>query len=65
MCNTKKDVKKDIMSIFKEGYVFKVEVYDFDSPEIQKLIADTHKAQQECLDRKKLDYESLQRRMTI
>jgi len=48
-------------SLFKEGYTFKVEVYDFDSPEIKKEIELAHKEQQEILDRKVVDVDSLNR----
>ena len=48
-------------SLFKEGYTFKVEVYDFDSPEIKKEIEVAHKEQQAILDRKVVDVDSLNR----
>ena len=48
-------------SLFKEGYTFKVEVYDFDSPEIKKEIEAAHKEQQAILDRKVVDVDSLNR----
>lgn len=48
-------------SLFKEGYIFKVEVYDFDSPEIKKEIEAAHKEQQAILDRKVVDVDSLNR----
>ncbi len=48
-------------SLFKEGYTFKVEVYDFDSPEIKNEIEVAHKEQQAILDRKVVDVDSLNR----
>lgn len=48
-------------SLFKEGYTFKVEVYDFNSPEIKNEIEATHKEQQAILDRKVVDVDSLSR----
>lgn len=48
-------------SLFKEGYTFKVEVYDFESPEIKKEIEAAHKEQQAILDRKVVDVDSLSR----
>lgn len=58
------DSKKE-EKLFKDGYVFQVETIDFDSPEIQKEITDCHKAQRECLERKIVDNESLEKRMGI
>ncbi len=60
-----KDKKEDISHLFKPGYKFKVEKFDFESPEIKEEIANTHRLQQECMDRKIIDPESLERRMTI
>jgi len=51
--------------LFKEGYTFKVEVYDFDSPEMKKNIENAHKEQQEILDRMKVDYDSLNKTCDI
>ncbi len=48
-------------SLFKEGYTFKVEVYDFESEEIKKQIEAAHKAQQDILERKVVDVDSLNR----
>lgn len=55
----------DVSHLFKPGYVFKVEKYDFDSPEIKAEIEAAHRFQAECLERKKVDPESLNRVMTI
>lgn len=51
--------------LFKDGYTFKVEVYDFDSPEMKKDIENAHKEQQEILDRMKVDYDSLNKTCDI
>jgi len=48
-------------SLFKKGYTFKIEVYDFDSPELKKEIEAAHKEQQAILDRKVVDVDSLNR----
>ena len=55
----------DVSHLFKPGYEFKVEKYDFESSEIKKEIENAHRLQQECKDRKIIDPESLQRIMTI
>ena len=60
-----KNTKDDVSHLFKPGYEFKVEKYDFESPEIKKEIETTHRLQRECMDRKIIDPESLKRRMTI
>lgn len=60
-----KNNKEDVSHLFKPGYEFVVKKFDFDSPEIKEEIANTHRLQQECMDRKVIDLESLKRRMTI
>ena len=51
--------------LFNKGYNFKVEIYDFDSPEIKKDIENAHKEQQAILDRMKVDYDSLNKTCDI
>ena len=46
--------KSEEPKLFKEGYVFEVEAYDFDSPEIKKEVETAHREQQTILDRTKL-----------
>ena len=54
-------VSEDVSHLFKAGYAFKVEVYDFNSDEIRKEIEIAHQEQQAILDRKMVDSDSLNR----
>ena len=51
--------------IFKDGYVFQVEVLDFDSDEIKTEINNCITEQKKCMDRLVIDQESLNKRCTI
>lgn len=56
---------EDVSHLFKPGYKFEVPIIDFNSAEVKAEIAQAHFEQAEIMERKKIDTESLYRRMDI
>jgi hypothetical protein len=52
-------MKKTTKKIYKKNKKFKVNIINFEDPEVIKKIEEINKKQQECLDRKKVDLEKL------